>query len=100
MKNFYIATKPAPRADIERQENVGDCFKSIRVGGDHYYLVRENDVLHVTEGCINTLYDNSITEGRHNRDEKYKPIKRKEFNEVLNQQIFDMNIFAKEFKDV
>lgn len=95
-RNFKIKVSSAPRADIDRQERVGDCFKS----GNHYYLVREKDVLHVSEGCINKLFDNHITNGRQNNDQKYTPIKREEFNEKLNEEIFNLNIFAKEFKNV
>jgi hypothetical protein len=90
-----IEAKPSPRADIEREENVGDCFKR----GTHYYLVRENDVLHVNTDCINSLFDNHMTDMRHNRDEKFTPIERSEFNQQLNEAIFRLNIFAKEFKE-
>jgi hypothetical protein len=98
-RNLFKVT-PAPRPEIEREEKVGDCFKKVGEFWNHYYLVREKDVLHVTENCINTLFDNTITDGRHNRGEKYIPIKRAEFNEKLNEQIFSLNIFAKEFKSV
>lgn len=94
--NYRIRVSAAPRAEIQRQENVGDCFK--RPNNKHFYLVRETDVLHVTDTCINTLFDNAITDGRINHGEKYVPIKRSEFNQRLNEVIFDMNIFAKEFK--
>ena len=95
-RNFKIKVTSAPRPEIEREETVGSCFKR----KNHHYLVRENDVLHVTDGCINTLFDNHITDGRQNRNEKYTPIKRSEFNEKLNEQIFALNIIAKEFKSV
>lgn len=99
-RKFTIEILPSQRPNIEREEKVGDCFKTTNIGGDHYYLVREQDILHVADECINTLYDNLITYGRHNRGEKYIPIKRTEFNEKLNEQIFALNIFAKEFKSV
>ena len=99
MENLFKTT-PAPRPDIEREEKVGDCFKKVNEIWDHYYLVREHDVLHVTEQCINTLFDNHLTDARHTRGEKFIPIERSEFNQKLNEEIFSMNIFANEFKEV
>lgn len=97
-RDFKIKVTSAPRANINCEEKVGECYVSI--DRKHYYLVRDEDVLHVSEKCINTLFDNHITNGRHNRNEKYMPIKRDEFNKKLNEEIFAMNIFSKEFKGV
>lgn len=92
----HIKGEPSPRPSVERQERMGECYKS--EDGNHFYLIRENDILHVNHECINTLFDNMLTDARHNRGEKFIPISRAEFNQKLNEEIFAMNIFAKEFK--
>jgi len=92
----FVKGEPIPRPDVERQERVGECFKSI--DGKHFYLVRDDDVLHVNCNCINTLFDNHLTFSRQYNDEKFIPISRIEFNLKLNEEIFAMDIFANEFK--
>lgn len=95
---FRIKTILAERSNIERTEKTGECY----ISGDykHFYLVRDNDVLHVTEGCINTLYDNSLTSSREDFDDTYVKIKREEFNEALNKVVFELDYFGSDYRSM
>jgi len=93
--NFIVT--PAKRKDIERTEKTGECYKSI--DNKHFYLIRDNDVLHVTNGCINTLYDNKLTADRHTFNSKFILIQRSEFNNILNNTIFELDYFGKDYKN-
>lgn len=87
----------APRPNILREEKIGECYKS--TDSKHYYLVRENDVLHVGDDIINTLYDNTITHNRLNYGREYISINRSDFNQKLNNTIFNLDIYKDEYKN-
>ena len=93
-----IKTKLAERSNIERKENTGECYKNN--DGTHFYLVRDNDVLHVTDGCINTLYDNTLTSNKNKFNNTYIKITRNEFNTVLNRVVFELGYFGREYHNV
>lgn len=101
MKNLYIS-EPVPKSNIKKEEKVGDCFFKSNEHVKHYYLVREDDVLHVkisdNDYCINQLFDNYITEHRAEFNETFKKTSRNDFNEALNTAIFEMNLFNEENK--
>lgn len=93
-----IKTKLSQRSNVDRLEKAGECYKSIN--GKHFYLVRENDVLHVTDGCINTLYDNAITVNKNKFGEKYVKIDRKQFNQILNNIVFELDYIGNDYRSV
>lgn len=88
-----------PKPDIQRQENSGECFKWINPVNYqiHYYLVRDNDVLHITNNLINALYDNIISYYKSAYNHEFISINRYEFNEQLNNVIFNLNFIGNEF---
>lgn len=94
MGEKHIKVKVTPRPNIKRIEKAGECFKKEH----HYFLVRENDVLHVGDEIVNTLFDNHITNDRVEFGEVYNKISRKEFNRKLNETIFALDIYREEYK--
>lgn len=84
------------RSNPKRVEKTGKCYKSD--DGLHYYLVRENDVLHVTDNLINSLEENVITSNRIDFNEKFNEINRAEFNGYLNKTIFELDYFGDEYR--
>lgn len=95
---FRIETKLAERSNIERTEKTGECYKS--KDSKHFYLVRDNDVLHVTERCVNSLYDNSLTSNKYDFNDIYIKIKREEFNEILNKVVFELDYFGSDYRSI
>lgn len=93
-KTIRIKTKISARENIDRNEKIGECFKR----KNHFYLVREFDVLHVTDDTINLLYDNHITVCTKNFKEEFDKISRSQFNNALNSTIFTLNYFGKEYQ--
>lgn len=67
-----------------REIEVGKCF--ISEDGKHRYMQRENDVLHVKSGIIN-----SLSEGHLNKGE-FREISREEFVLTVKEQIYNMEL--------
>lgn len=63
--------------------NIGDCFMK----NNHYYLQRENDVLHIYTQLINTLHNCSLDDGI------FEKISREKFDMKINTTIFEMGIY-------
>jgi len=62
---------------------VGSCFKE----NEHYYMQRENDVLHIFDKIINTLHNSSLDKG------VFENITEEQFNEKIKTTIFEMGIY-------
>jgi len=61
---------------------VGTCLQK----GDHYYLQRSDNVLHVNvDGCINTLFVNALDAG-------LQEITSEEFDRAVKGAIYDMEL--------
>lgn len=81
---------------IKKTEKIGECYRSD--DSKHFYFVRGKDVLHVSGGCINTL--------PHSVFKVIKPefatflIDRKEFNEHLNNVVFELDYFGSDYRNV
>lgn len=67
----------------ERKIEVGKTFKL----DEHFYMQRENDVLHLFNEIINTNYVSSL-----NKREKLIEITHEEFRLELNRIIYNLNI--------
>lgn len=82
---------------IKKSEKIGECYKND--DSTHFYLVREKDVLHVTEGCINSLPHSAF---KVIKSEIFTFIKtdRKEFNEHLNNVVFELDYFGSDYRNV
>lgn len=58
----------------------------------HYYMKRANDVLHINDNCINTLFDNHITDSIKEFNNIYIEITEDKFNEMLINAILNLDI--------
>ena len=73
----------------QRQKPIGyavahDCDASDKT---HYYLQRENDVLHVCDDIINILHV-----GFFNQKRKFREIETNEFNNKIKEAIYKMEL--------
>lgn len=84
--------KIAERSNIERTEKTGECYTS--EDGKHFYLIRDEDILHLNDKCINTLYDNALSNFRENYKWKFKLISRTEFYAALNKTVFELDFLS------
>lgn len=87
--------KLAEVSNLERDEKTGDCFRS---ESTHYYLVRDEDVLHVNDTLINSLPANAVTSLSDIFKKDFTKISRSEFNVALNKTVFELDYFGEEYK--
>jgi hypothetical protein len=66
-----------------RKIEIGKCFES----DGHMYMQRNNDVLHVNEGIINTLH-----EGFLNQQSDLIEIEISKFNTNIKKEIYNMEL--------
>ena len=67
---------------------IGKCFKVIDEYSTHYYMQRENDVLHVGGGIINTLHVSRLNDKENDQIE----ITNEEFNNHIRKTIYELEL--------
>ena len=66
----------------DRKIKINECF----VDGVHYYIQRENDVLHCRDGIINSLHVGFLN------NEKLKKISKKAFDLKMKEILYHLDI--------
>lgn len=71
----------------ERKIKIGTAFRA--KNGNHYYLQRENDVLHIANQLINVLHVGSLN---IDKNRTHKIITSEKFEEKMQEVIYFMDI--------
>jgi hypothetical protein len=71
----------------ERKIEIGKTFKLDEYKNNHFYMQRENDVLHIFNEIVNTSYVSSL-----NNRENLIEVTHEEFRLELNRIIYNLNI--------
>ena|ERR1035437_3974179 len=93
MEKIKISVNELTEQELEgiygkRKYDVGKCFKN----GEHYYIQRENDVLHVFKNCINNLNVGYLHSYKYDYNEKIKEVSLKKFNTEIKKAIYTLEI--------
>lgn len=71
-----------------RRANVDDCFRDKQTP-EHYYMQRENDVLHINTECnlINSLHNSSLG------DHTLEKVSNEEFDDKIRNIVFELGLY-------